>query len=67
MEGKIYNIEDYRKLLELQKKYDEGLIDEDEMSLDEMDELYKLYLKQIKDLRETLAKKLIQRSRKWYK
>ena len=49
----IYYISDYYKLIELQKKYDENQISEDELSLEEINGLIKLYKKQIKkQLRE---------------
>ena len=67
MDNKILYLEDYKKLLELQKQYEDGLITEDDMTIEQMDALHKLYLGQIKDLRETLSKKLIQKSREWYK
>lgn len=67
MENKILYLEDYKKLLELQKQYEEGLITEDDMTVEQMDALHNLYLVQIKDLRETLSRKLIQKSQEWYK
>ena len=66
MNSKILYLEDYKKILELQKQYEDGLITEDDMTISEMDELHKLYLSQIKDLRITLSKKLIQKSQEWY-
>ena len=66
MNSKILYLEDYKKLLELQKQYEDGIITEDDMTISEMDELHKLYLSQIKDLRITLSKKLIQKSQEWY-
>ena len=67
MDNKILYLEDYKKLLELQKQYEDGLITEDDMTIEQMDALHKLYLSQIKDLRVNLSKKLIQKSREWYK
>ena len=67
MENKILYLEDYKKLLELQKQYEDGLITEDDMTIEQMDALHKLYLGQIKDLRETLSRKLVDKSREWYK
>jgi len=66
MDNKILYLEEYKRLLELQKQYEDGLITEDDMTISEMDELHKLYLSQIKDLRITLSKKLIQKSQEWY-
>jgi hypothetical protein len=67
MDNKILYLEDYKKLLELQKQYKNGLITEDDMTLDEIDALIKLYINQNKDLRETLSRKLVDKSREWYK
>lgn len=63
MEDKILYLEDYKKILELQKQYEDGRITEDDMTNEELDELHKLYMVQIKDLRETLSKKLSQKGR----
>lgn len=67
MDNKILYLEEYRNLLELQKKYEDGLITEDDMTLEEINTLIRLYMNQNKELRETLSKKLIQRSKEWYK
>jgi len=67
MDNKILYLENYKKLLELQKQYKNGLITEDDMTLDEIDALIKLYINQNKDLRETLSRKLVDKSREWYK
>ena len=67
MDNKILYLEDYKKLLELQKQYKNGLITEDDMTLDEIDALIKLYINQNKELRETLSRKLVDKSREWYK
>lgn len=67
MDNKILYLEDYKKLLELQKQYEDGIITEDDMTIEQMDALHKLYLGQIKDLRETLSRKLVDKSREWYK
>lgn len=67
MDNKILYLEDYKKLLELQKQYEAGIITEDDMTIEQMDALHKLYLGQIKDLRETLSRKLVDKSREWYK
>ena len=61
MEDKILYLEDYKKILELQKQYEDGSITEDDMTNEELDELHKLYMSQIKELRETLSKKLSQK------
>ena len=67
MDNKILYLENYKKLLELQKQYKNGLITEDDMTLDEIDALIKLYINQNKDLRETLSRKLVDKSKEWYK
>ena len=67
MDNKILYLDEYKRLLELQKQYKEGIITEDDMTLDEINALIKLYINQNKELRETLSKKLIQKSREWYK
>ena len=59
MDNKIYNIEDYKKLLKLQEDYEQDLIDEDEMTLDEINSLIKLYKYQIKQINERIKKKLL--------
>lgn len=56
-EAKIISFEEHRKLLELQRKYEDGLIDEDDMTLEEIDSLHSLYQKQIKDFKKELARK----------
>ena len=65
MDNKILYLEEYKRLLELQQKYKNGLITEDDMTSDEIDALIKLYINQNKELRDTLSKKLIQKSREW--
>ena len=67
MDNNILYLEEYKKLLELKKKYKNGLITEDDMTLDEIDALIKLYINQNKDLRETLSRKLFDKNREWYK
>jgi hypothetical protein len=51
--------------IHLQKQYKDGIITEDDMTLDEINALIKLYINQNKELRDTLSKKLIQKSREW--
>ena len=58
MEEKVYTVEEYNRLLELQRQYEDDIITEDDLSIEEMDELHQLYLTQIKDLRKKLAKKM---------
>ena len=58
MEEKVYTVEEYNRLLELQRQYEDDIITEDDLSLEEMDELHQLYLTQIRDLRKKLAKKI---------
>ena len=61
MDNNVYNIEDYYKLLELQKRYEEDLVEEDEMSLEEINNLIKLYKSQIKKLGDEVKVKLLKR------
>ena len=61
MNNNVYNIEDYYKLLELQKRYEDGLVEEDEMSLEEINNLIKLYKSQIKKLCDEVKVKLLKR------
>ena len=65
MDNKILYLDEYKRLLELQKQYKDGIITEDDMTLDEINALIKLYINQNKELRDTLSKKLIQKSREW--
>ena len=65
MDNKILYLDEYKRLLELQKQYKDGIITEDDMTLDEINALIKLYINQNKELRDALSKKLIQKSREW--
>ena len=65
MDNKILYLDEYKRLLEIQKQYKDGIITEDDMTLDEINALIKLYINQNKELRDTLSKKLIQKSREW--
>lgn len=65
MDNNIIYLKDYKKLLELQQQYESGIITEDDMTLDEIDDLHKLYMSQIKNLQEVLTKKLIKKSKEW--
>ena len=67
MDNKILDLIEYKRLLELQKQYEDGIITEDDMTLEDMETINKLYQVQIKDLRETLSRKLVDKSREWYK
>ena len=67
MDNKILDLEEYKRLLELQRQYEEGLITEKDMNLEDMEAINKIYARQIKELRETLSKKIVQTSREWYK
>lgn len=66
MENNIYNLNDYYKALKLQDDYEKGVIDEDEISLEEYDELIKLYKMQIRKLADNINHriKLLQRGDK---
>lgn len=65
MDNNIYSIEEYRELIELQKKYEDGLIDEDDLSLDEINKLIKLYMRQNRELQDSIKRKLLLKSREW--
>jgi len=67
MDNKILDLIEYKRLLELQKQYEDGIITEKDMTLEDMEAINKLYQVQIKDLRETLSRKLVDKSREWYK
>ena len=54
MDNKILYLDEYKRLLELQKQYKDGIITEDDMTLDEINALIKLYINQNKELRDTL-------------
>ena len=47
MEEKVLILEDYYKLLELQKQYEDDITDEDDMTLEQINDLIKLYKSQI--------------------
>ena len=53
----INNIINYHQLLELQKQYEEGIITEDDMILDEINNLIKLYKTQINSIRNNIRVK----------
>ena len=65
MDDNILYLENYKKLLELQQKYKNGLITEDDMTIEEINALIKLYINQNKELENTLTKKLVQKSGEW--
>lgn len=53
----IISLEKHQKLIDLQKQYEDDLIDEDDMTLEEIDSLISLYKKQIKKRQKELARK----------
>ena len=59
MDNNVYNINDYYKLLELQRKYEEDLIDEDELTLTEINNLIKLYKNQIIKIEDNIKYKML--------
>ena len=61
MDNNIYDLEKYKQLLELQKKYDNDLIEEDELSLEEINSLITLYKNQIKRIRNNIKMKYLKR------
>ncbi len=58
MQNNLVYLEQAQKILELQRKYEQGLINEDTMSVEEMKSLHNLYLNQIKELQKDLKLKL---------
>ena len=58
MEDKIINFEKYQKLLELQKLYEEDLVEEDEMTLEQINALIDLYKKQINNIENNIKQKI---------
>ena len=65
MDNKILYLDEYKRLLEIQKQYEDGLITEKDITLEDMEAINEIYKHQIKELRETLSKKLIQKSKEW--
>lgn len=61
MDNNIYDLEKYKELLELQEKYDNDLIEEDELSLEEINSLITLYKNQIKRIRNNIKIKYLKR------
>ena len=61
MDNKILYLEDYKRILELQKQNEDGIITEKVITLEDMEAINKIYSNQIKELRETLSKKLSQK------
>jgi hypothetical protein len=43
MDNKILDLEKYKRLLELQKQYEDGIITEKDMTLEDMEAINKLY------------------------
>lgn len=58
MKNNLVYLEQAQKILKLQRKYEQGLINEDTMSVEEMNSLHNLYLNQIKELQKDLKLKL---------
>ena len=63
MENNIVNFNDMKKLYDLKEKYDAGLVDEDDMTVDEIKGLTKLYLDEPRELEKEYTRKLIQKSK----
>lgn len=62
MDDKVLILGDYQKLLELQRQYEEDVIDEDDMTLEEINNLIKLYKSQINKLGNNIkVKRLYQK------
>lgn len=58
MQNNLVYLEQAQKILKIQRKYEQGLINEDTMSVEEMKSLHNLYLNQIKELQKDLKLKL---------
>ena len=58
MQNNSVYLEQAQKILKIQRKYEQGLINEDTMSVEEMNSLHNLYLNQIKELQKDLKLKL---------
>ncbi len=58
MQNNLVYLEQAQKILKIQRKYEQGLINEDTMSVEEMNSLHNLYLNQIKELQKDLKLKL---------
>lgn len=61
MDDNVYDIEDYYRILNLQKKYENDEINEDDLSSKEIDSLIELYKYQIKDINDKNRKILLDR------
>jgi len=59
MEEKVLILEDYYKLLELQKQYEEETINEDDMTLEQINDLIKLYKSQISRMGNNVKTRLL--------
>lgn len=59
MDDKVLILEDYYKLLELQKQYEEDIIDEDDMTLEQINDLIKLYKSQISRMGNNVKTRLL--------
>lgn len=55
----VISLEEYNKLLKLQKDYENNIITEDDLTLEEINELIRLYKIQIKVLEGNIKRKLI--------
>lgn len=55
----VISLEEYNKLLKLQKDYENNIITEDDLTLEEINELIRLYKIQIKILEGNLKRKLL--------
>lgn len=55
----VISLEEYNKLLKLQKSYENNIITEDDLTLEEVNELIRLYKVQIKVLEGNIKRKLI--------
>ena len=56
---KMIDFAEHQRILQLQKDYESGKITEDEMTLEDMEAVNKLYEIQIRELRKELNRKLL--------
>ena len=56
---KTIDFAEHQRILQLQKDYESGKITEDEMTLEDMEAVNKLYEIQIRELRKELNRKLL--------
>lgn len=66
MDNKIIYLEDYKYLLKLQEDYENELITEEELTMEELDSLIALYKHQIKVIENNIKTKILKKSGEKY-